>query len=475
MNNIHDIAKVTGVAKIATAYLRSKGEEAPDEWTLQATLEHLGQKLAMQAMDHERLASGIAAFKEVLGSAEVGFNPDFQIAPEFHRVKTLLDGRTKQASTGFRARVAYEVRNFWESAKKLASAYTVDGDPAKGLYVLALQTWGDTVRMGEKTASTRADRETFAASFASAALVDAKIASMQLRDVDREKLYTLNAEAAFDSLCNVVKVSEDPAWKKLLTNPHFIGGAGGAIIGGTAGAIKDDENRWRGGAIGAGLGTVAGLAAGHAVAEGQREAAKARRQEAIDTANDVLGGLKKKQEATAAETASAIAHAREEAARLRSEAIDFGNTHRQKATDILSEAGTEKQRILDAADVERRRTQLEAEARLIAAQAQAGHIIDQAGVAGQRRGDELAHAIAGNPLLRQDRPFAFGVHGPDGSVSFQDMRPLNHGVTVEPPTASGIKPPKLTARPVPPPPTTQAPPAEPLFTRRGKNKGKQRG
>lgn len=56
------------------------------------------------------------------------------------------------------------------------------------------------------------------------------------------------------------------------TQYQYEGGATGAIIGGTAGAILDHRNPWRGGVIGAALGALAGATIADISVRGAQEA-----------------------------------------------------------------------------------------------------------------------------------------------------------------------------------------------------------
>ncbi|MCS7163783.1 MAG: glycine zipper 2TM domain-containing protein [Thermodesulfovibrio sp.] len=57
-----------------------------------------------------------------------------------------------------------------------------------------------------------------------------------------------------------------------LQRQHYEGAAAGAVVGGVAGALLDKKNPWRGGVIGAGLGTVFGATIADISIRGSREA-----------------------------------------------------------------------------------------------------------------------------------------------------------------------------------------------------------
>lgn len=58
---------------------------------------------------------------------------------------------------------------------------------------------------------------------------------------------------------------------------HYEGAAVGGAVGGTAGALIDDDNRWRGGVIGAALGALFGATITEVAVQGRREAAYSNR------------------------------------------------------------------------------------------------------------------------------------------------------------------------------------------------------
>lgn len=55
---------------------------------------------------------------------------------------------------------------------------------------------------------------------------------------------------------------------------HYEGAAGGAAVGGVAGALLDSKNHWRGGVIGAALGAIAGATIADVSVRGSRDAAR---------------------------------------------------------------------------------------------------------------------------------------------------------------------------------------------------------
>lgn len=105
---------------------------------------------------------------------------------------------------------------------------------------------------------TRAEREAWLADFSANLLVENTLTKMaaqnHLHTDEVQFLRELHAEAALESFQKLTKVALSPtAWGTL----------GGTVIGAGLGALKDDENRLRGAAIGAVPGAAIGALAGH--------------------------------------------------------------------------------------------------------------------------------------------------------------------------------------------------------------------
>lgn len=269
--------RIAGFPKFATAYVRACGEEAPETWDLANAVTHLGTKLAAQALVEGEVRAGVSAARE-FNDVKVA-SQDVSFTSEFHAVNRLASGLDKTASAEALSGLAARRLALWGSMKAAAER---EPDVLTGLAKIALRVWSETSRSGEKTASTRAEREAYALSFAANYLVDTKIASAyeakELSRVDAIKLSHLSAEAALEDLAGVVKVA---------LNPHLIGAGVGAVGGAAVGAASDKDNRWRGAGMGALMGMPVGMFGGQIAREvGQNAAAsaeKARRgQEAFD-------------------------------------------------------------------------------------------------------------------------------------------------------------------------------------------------
>lgn len=328
--------RIAGFPKFATAYVRACGEEAPETWDLANAVTHLGTKLAAQALVEGEVRAGVSAARE-FNDVKVA-SQDVSFTSEFHAVNRLASGLDKTASAEALSGLTARRLALWGSMKAAAER---EPDVLTGLAKIALRVWSETSRSGEKTASTRAEREAYALSFAANYLVDTKIASAyeakELSLVDAIKLSHLSAEAALEDLAGVVKVAgvsapwlkaveaEHEARKKSgekpsdmaipgvgefkhlfgntyqakkvaaekialnprLIDPRLIGAGVGAVGGAAVGAASDKDNRWRGAGMGALMGMPVGALGGQIAREiGQNAAAgaeKARRgQEAFD-------------------------------------------------------------------------------------------------------------------------------------------------------------------------------------------------
>lgn len=196
--------RMGGFPKFASEYVRACGEEAPDQWDLSSAATHIGTKLAAQDIAEAEVRAGVAA-SGVIDEVKVASAPvDF--TAEFHAVNRLASGLDKVASAGARDELAARRLGLW-GAMKTAAERTPDTLTA--LVKTALRIWSETTRTGEKTASSRAEREAYALSFAANYLVDAKIAAAyEAREIslqDAVKLSHLTAEAALEDLSSVVK------------------------------------------------------------------------------------------------------------------------------------------------------------------------------------------------------------------------------------------------------------------------------
>ncbi len=173
---------------------------------------------------------------------------------DFHAVKGF--GGVKTASDTLEAKLA-----MWANAKR-------DNGDALGLAKAALALWSQVEATGIKTAASLEARTAWAASFASALVVDLSIekmaASGELDAAGASKLSALNAEAAYEDLCQLTKSAGVlDSLKGALKAPQVRGALAGAAVGGGLGAWKDDENRARGAVAGAVPGAVMGGLLGH--------------------------------------------------------------------------------------------------------------------------------------------------------------------------------------------------------------------
>jgi hypothetical protein len=177
----------------------------------------------------------------------------------FYRVKTKADVLTKTASADFVNGAVAAKLAFWQEAKRRAA--TDAGGLYVGLAKAAMTLRDDAQASGVKTASAPDDALPFAASFASAALVDAAIAKLaaagELSSTEIYKLAALNACSAFDDLEKIAFGIQD-LLHLAQQNPHVTGMMVGAAIGAGVGALNDGEDHVRGALAGAALGTAVG-------------------------------------------------------------------------------------------------------------------------------------------------------------------------------------------------------------------------
>lgn len=244
--------RIAGFGAVASEYIKLGGEEAPEVWDLRSTLTHLGTKLACQAQDEVTVRTGLVALRDLCPGVKTAFNTDF--TAEFHAVNSLARSNTKLASHGLEAPLAERRLILWNNMKTAAETTK---DPVAHLAKIAIQVWSETERSGEKTASSRDEREAFAVSFASNYLVDQKIAQLNVPANVKAKLASVSAEAAMFDLNRVVGMSKEAL------DPRIIGALVGATGGGALGAWDDKENRLRGGVMGALMGAPLGAVGGH--------------------------------------------------------------------------------------------------------------------------------------------------------------------------------------------------------------------
>ena len=194
--------RIAGFGAVASEYIKLGGEEAPEVWDLRNTLTHLGTKLAYQAQDEVTVRTGLGALRDLCPGVKTAFNTDF--TAEFHAVNSLARSNTKLASHGLEAPLAERRLILWNNMKQAAETTK---DPVAHLAKIAIQVWSETERSGEKTASSRDEREAFAVSFASNYLVDQKIAQLNLPANVKAKLASVSAEAAMFDLNRVVRTT----------------------------------------------------------------------------------------------------------------------------------------------------------------------------------------------------------------------------------------------------------------------------
>ncbi len=257
--------RVAGFGKVASTYIELSGEAAPDVWDLKNTLLHLGTKLSAQAQEETAVQVGVRALNDVSPGAKTSYETAF--TPEFHAVNSLSKSSTKLASHNLEATLAERRLALWTNMKRAAETTT---DPQAHLAKIAIQVWSETERSGEKTASSREEREAFAVSFAANYLVDQKIAQLNVPSNVKAKLASLSAEAAMFDLNRVVGATGEHqtetsklGMSKEALDPRIIGALVGATGGGALGAWDDKENRLRGGVMGALMGAPLGAVGGH--------------------------------------------------------------------------------------------------------------------------------------------------------------------------------------------------------------------
>jgi hypothetical protein len=190
--------------------------------------------------------------------------------PDFARLYRA--GGEKVASSG------PEALMLWNSMKAAASM-----DPAGrhvGLAKIAIELWSDHLdATGEKTASSFDEREQWAASFASASIVDDAFDKMatagEINTSEHTKLSIINAVSAMSDLSEMTKMSflgassmagigkmlapMGHAMKWLKDNPKGLAAIVGATVGAAMGASKDEDNRVRGALVGALPGAAIGV------------------------------------------------------------------------------------------------------------------------------------------------------------------------------------------------------------------------
>lgn len=259
--------RISGFPKFASAYIQAGGEDAPANWDLRSAANHIGEKLATLTLLEAEVSVGEKA-ASLLDDVKVA-KASIDFTSEFHAVNRLTASLDKTASTNHD--LAARRLHLWGAMKEAAER---TDNVLLALTKIALQVWSETNRSGEKTASTKDEREAFALAFAANYLVDTKIASLyeakQLTLDEAIKLSHLSAEAALDDLNGVVKVALDP---------RLIGAGVGAAVGAGAGAISDKDNRWRGAGVGALMGAPTGALAGQIGKEMMAVPEKVRRGE----------------------------------------------------------------------------------------------------------------------------------------------------------------------------------------------------
>lgn len=194
--------RLAGFGKFASHLVRAEGDEPPTEWDVAGAFGHLGAKVAHLSLLDAAVDEGVRAAASV-GVKLAAAAPDF--TSEFHSVNRLATGLDKTASAGAARELATRRLALWRSMKSAAARTS---DELSGLAKIAIRVWSETERSGDKTASTRDEREAFALAFASNAMVDEKIASLhregRISLDDAVKLSHLTAEAAMDDLEHTV-------------------------------------------------------------------------------------------------------------------------------------------------------------------------------------------------------------------------------------------------------------------------------
>lgn len=153
----------------------------------------------------------------------------------------------------------------------------------------AIFTWDVTRDPRVKVAASKDERAAFAASFSGAYVVDQLInkyaAERRISEEERQKLAYLNSVSAINDLQEITKLAAPEIFSKLLAfakrNPKATGAAAGAVVGGGLGAWADDDNRLRGGIMGAVPGAVIGGLSGQALHDAHMKFDLARKAEEI--------------------------------------------------------------------------------------------------------------------------------------------------------------------------------------------------
>lgn len=201
--------RMAGFGKFASEYVRACGDEAPEAWDLKGTFRHFGEKAAALDLNEHAVQAGVSA-AERLDEVKLASAPG-NFTAEFHAVNRLSSGLDKHASAEAQDELAARRLALWGEMKTAAER---TGNVLSSLTKMALRVWSETARSGEKTASTRDEREGFALSFAANYIVDEKIASMyEAKEItlkDAVKLAHLSAECAMEDLSSVTGMCRCP-------------------------------------------------------------------------------------------------------------------------------------------------------------------------------------------------------------------------------------------------------------------------
>lgn len=262
-----------GLAKVASTARALRREESPLQDTLPAAAACIGTKLAAFRLKQASTQAGLDALESVLDDPTEKTASDH--APASRTTVALYSEmvRTqKLAEVLPEADLASQRLALWNSFK-VAAEKDSEG-PVAGLAKIALKMWADHEDAGYKTASSRADREALATSFASALLVDVaaeKLAEERHLDAnDLAKIASLNAESALEDLYALTKHAfnvRDMAGRLgqfAYENPEATGAMALAPVGAALGAWDDKDNRLRGAAAGGAGGAALGAVGGHA-------------------------------------------------------------------------------------------------------------------------------------------------------------------------------------------------------------------
>jgi hypothetical protein len=262
-----------GLAKVASTARALRREESPLQDTLPAAAACIGTKLAAFRLKQANTQAGLDALESVLDDPTEKTASDH--APASRTTVALYSEmvRTqKLAEVLPEAGLAPQRLALWNSFK-VAAEKDSEG-PVAGLAKIALKMWADHEDAGYKTASSRADREALATSFASALLVDVaaeKLAEEGHLDAnDLAKIASLNAESALEDLYAITKHAfnvRDMAGRLgqfAYENPEATGAMALAPVGAALGAWDDKDNRLRGAAAGGAGGAALGAVGGHA-------------------------------------------------------------------------------------------------------------------------------------------------------------------------------------------------------------------